>query len=362
MSVRFAPAMASPQTEKAPAPRVTARRQHPAPCGNQATLRRLQAKLEIGPVDDPLEHEADAVTDHVMRMPDPALVARASPPRVSCKCAACEEEEKKAQAKPSGALNLVRRKCAACEEEDKKQLRMKPAAADIETGGAAPPIVHDALAGPGRTLDAATLAFFEPRFGHDFSDVRVHADAQSADSARAIGASAYTVGSDVVFAAGRFAPAEPAGQLLLAHELAHVAQQGLGPRRVRRQPPAPEAPKPEASAQPQTPAQSPAAKPSCLSALAAMRLPGVAGNLRGRGCLSCRSHEERDTLEHMYQSGAGFWEPRRHQGEGRFLREDWQLHLAALARGGRGDPRAIAARSIWPDRRRGGGCRDLQGR
>ena len=66
---------------------------------NQARLRqlstpRIQAKLEIGAVDDPLEHEADRVAERVMRMPDPALVVRASPQRISRKCTACEEEEK----------------------------------------------------------------------------------------------------------------------------------------------------------------------------------------------------------------------------------------------------------------------------
>jgi hypothetical protein len=65
----------------------------------------------------------------------------------------------------------------------------------------------------------------EPRFGHDFSGVRVHTDAQAAESARAVNALAYTVGRDVVFGAGQFAPQSPAGRRLMAHELTHVVQQ-----------------------------------------------------------------------------------------------------------------------------------------
>jgi hypothetical protein len=69
-------------------------------------------------------------------------------------------------------------------------------------------------------------AFFEPRLGHDFSQVRVHADARAADSARSIDALAYTAGQDVVFGAGQYAPGSMSGRRLLAHELAHVVQQG----------------------------------------------------------------------------------------------------------------------------------------
>src|SRR5439155_9665361 len=66
----------------------------------------------------------------------------------------------------------------------------------------------------------------EPRFGRDFSTVRVHTDSRAAASARAVDALAYTVGNDVVFGGGRFAPSTGAGRQLLAHELTHVMQQG----------------------------------------------------------------------------------------------------------------------------------------
>lgn len=92
--------------------------------------------------------------------------------------------------------------------------------------GVAPPIVQDVLAVPGQPLDGATRVFFEPRFGHDFGNVRVHADERAAESARAVHASAYTVGRDIVFASGRYNQSTVEGRRLLAHELSHVVQQG----------------------------------------------------------------------------------------------------------------------------------------
>ena len=87
-----------------------------------------------------------------------------------------------------------------------------------------PPILHEVLRSPGQPLDAATRAFFEPRFGHDFSRVRIHTDARAAESARAVDALAYTVGRDVVFGRGRFVPESSEGRQLLAHELVHTLQ------------------------------------------------------------------------------------------------------------------------------------------
>ncbi len=91
--------------------------------------------------------------------------------------------------------------------------------------GPVPSIVHEVLRSPGQPLDAASRAFFEPRFGHDFSSVRIHTDAPAVESARAVNALAYTVGREVVFGAGQFAPRTDTGQRLLTHELAHVIQQ-----------------------------------------------------------------------------------------------------------------------------------------
>jgi len=88
-----------------------------------------------------------------------------------------------------------------------------------------PPIVHDVLRSPGQPLDAATRAFMDPRFGHDFSRVRVHTDTAAAGSAQNVNALAHTAGRNVVFGAGQFAPGTSSGRQLLAHELTHVVQQ-----------------------------------------------------------------------------------------------------------------------------------------
>ncbi|HEY7126521.1 MAG TPA: DUF4157 domain-containing protein [Ktedonobacterales bacterium] len=89
----------------------------------------------------------------------------------------------------------------------------------------APSLVHEVLRSPGQPLDKGTRAVMEPRFGHDFSQVRVHTDAQAAESAQAVNALAYTVGRDVVFGRGQYAPHTNTGRRLMAHELTHVVQQ-----------------------------------------------------------------------------------------------------------------------------------------
>lgn len=88
-----------------------------------------------------------------------------------------------------------------------------------------PSIVHEALRSSGKPLDDATRAFMEPRFGHDFSQVRVHIDNVAAQSAEAVQARAYTVGTHLVFGEGEYQPETLSGLHLLAHELTHVIQQ-----------------------------------------------------------------------------------------------------------------------------------------
>jgi hypothetical protein len=166
----------------------------------------LQRKLAIGAVNDPLEAEADAIADRVVggslaSAPHFGAVA------VRRKCA-CE-----GSGKP----------CAECEEE-KNKVQRKATAAITPTD--APPVVHDVLSSPGQPLDSATRSLMEPRFGRDFGRVRIHTGDQAARSARTMNALAYTVGPDVVFDSNRYVPATQEGQKLLAHELAHVAQQG----------------------------------------------------------------------------------------------------------------------------------------
>src|SRR5271157_4589128 len=109
-----------------------------------------------------------------------------------------------------------------------KEKRLAASSPGHNPPGAIPPIVDEVLRSPGQPLDAGTRAFMEPRFGHDFSKVRVHTDAKAAESAQAVQAHAYTVGSDMVFGAAQYAPGTAAGNSVLAHELTHVVQQGKG--------------------------------------------------------------------------------------------------------------------------------------
>jgi hypothetical protein len=122
----------------------------------------------------------------------------------------------------------ARANLAGAVSEPKRLERLLRSTDDAKEVSAVPSIVEDVLRMPGRPLDDDARAFFEPRFGHDFSRVRVHSDARAGESARAIRAHAYTVGQHVVFGRGRLAPRSSAGQKLLAHELAHVVQQTSG--------------------------------------------------------------------------------------------------------------------------------------
>jgi hypothetical protein len=90
-------------------------------------------------------------------------------------------------------------------------------------------MVRQVLRSPGEPLGPAVRALMEARFGRDLSRVRLHADARAAASARALGARAYAAGPHVVFAEGAYDPGTRRGLWLLAHELAHVVQQGGGP-------------------------------------------------------------------------------------------------------------------------------------
>jgi len=113
--------------------------------------------------------------------------------------------------------------CAECHEK-----RLQRRATHQAGLGTVPPVVHEVLRSPGQPLDQATSAFMESRFSHDFSQVRVHIDANAAKSARAVSAEAYTFGRNIVFAAGRYLPTTDQGRELIAHELAHTLQQGDG--------------------------------------------------------------------------------------------------------------------------------------
>jgi Domain of unknown function (DUF4157)/Pre-toxin TG len=169
----------------------------PAPPARQVPRLFIQAKcVRCEQLGDPREHEADTLADQVLRTPDAAIAIASATSRISYKCAACEEEEQRAN--------------------------QTTAAVDM------PSLVHHVLRARGRRLDDATRGFFEQRFRHDFSNVRIHAGAAAAQSAQALNARAYTVGQDIVFGPGEFLPGTQAGRRLLAHELTHVVQQAGG--------------------------------------------------------------------------------------------------------------------------------------
>jgi hypothetical protein len=89
--------------------------------------------------------------------------------------------------------------------------------------------VHDVVSSGGRPLEPEVREDMEGRLGHDFGDVRVHDDSTAHESARAVNAHAYTVGSNIVFQRDRYDPASSDGRIMLAHELTHVVQQRSGP-------------------------------------------------------------------------------------------------------------------------------------
>ncbi len=123
---------------------------------------------------------------------------------------------------------FIQRKCACedrPEEDGGAQSVMHRKAAAPASAIAVPPLVHEVLRSPGQPLDPSARDFFEPRFHHDFSHVRVHTDTQAAESAHSVGALAYTVGQDLVFGVGQYSPGSESGQGLIAHELTHVVQQ-----------------------------------------------------------------------------------------------------------------------------------------
>uniref|UniRef100_A0A831UF85 DUF4157 domain-containing protein n=1 Tax=Geobacter metallireducens TaxID=28232 RepID=A0A831UF85_GEOME len=151
----------------------------------------LQPKLVVGAPDDVFEREADRVADTVMEMPEPATG---------------ESPKEQAQQLVSPKMD---------------------GGGEIPVSGELADRIQ-ALEGGGVPLGEGERAFFEPRFGADFSRVRIHTDPVAAEAASAINARAFTLGSDIVFGPGRYAPGTDEGKRLMAHELTHVLQQEGG--------------------------------------------------------------------------------------------------------------------------------------
>ncbi|MBU3967815.1 MAG: DUF4157 domain-containing protein [Euryarchaeota archaeon] len=182
--------------------------------GNHAVQRimksgAMQAKLRIGAPGDVYEQEADRVADAVMRMPEPnAVSGKTSDNPVQPACPKCSDRR-------------------LPEEQDILQLEEVPGSTLEIKQGMETDI--NAIRSGGQPLPESARVFFEPRFGLDFSGVRVHTDAKAADAARAVNARAFTVGRDVVFGKGEYAPMTETGKTLMAHELTHAVQQRSAP-------------------------------------------------------------------------------------------------------------------------------------
>jgi hypothetical protein len=205
--------------------------------GNQAVQRLIrspfiQARLQVSTPEDQSEQQADRVADSVMRMSqtdEDLIVAPKSKSRVPV--AVREDGEEEGQS--------VQRVCNECEEETVHRANVEDeeeaVQRDTKTGakGHNSEINHSAtsnigaLNDRGSPLSEATRSFFEPRFGVDFSQVRVHTDSNAAETAESINAKAFTVGRHIAFSSGQYAPQSQEGQHLLAHELTHVVQQSF---------------------------------------------------------------------------------------------------------------------------------------
>jgi len=180
----------------------------------KSSSKAASSGLRIGRADDSLEQQADRMAAEVLSggraMQDWSLSSMPidAPVQRKCQC---------------GGSGGAAGECEECKKKHDSTLQRKAdgaAEADI-----APPIVDEVLNSPGQPLDKTTRDYFESKFGYDFSQVRVHVDAQAAQSANAVNARAYAVGNQMAFATGEYAPSTLQGRRLLAHELTHVLQQ-----------------------------------------------------------------------------------------------------------------------------------------
>lgn len=180
--------------------------------GNQYVGSVIQAKLTVGSPGDVYEQEADRVADRIMRMPEPK-----NSPSVTIS----------QHVQPM----RVQRMCKECEEED-EQVHRK------EAGGQTPRVTPglearlDATRDGGQPLPESVRSFMEPRFGADFSEVRLHTGGEANTLNQELKAQAFTRQRDIYFGAGKYNPESEEGKRLLVHELTHVVQQGAGNRRA----------------------------------------------------------------------------------------------------------------------------------
>jgi hypothetical protein len=203
--------------------------------GNSATLTILrqagyemggragEAGFEVSQPGDRYEMEAENVAESVMR----SVNGMQSSSQETTRSKSLTISRMSASSAPVQAHRCACEHsgtpCAACAK--KALQRSEGTEAEGASGDRAQSSVHQVLGSTGHSLDAGMRSLMEPRFGRDFSGVRIHTDAQAADSAAEVNARAYVVGQHVVFGRGEYAPQSEAGQRLLAHELTHTVQQ-----------------------------------------------------------------------------------------------------------------------------------------
>jgi Domain of unknown function (DUF4157) len=213
------------------------------------TRTNILPKLSISQPNDSYEQEADRVADRVMRMPDGAFSGRQS---------ATNKGNGKIQTKTGW--------------RSAGQLGPRPSGEALIAS----------VGGQGMPLSDSERSFFEPRFGWDFSKVRIHTDNEAHALSNSVSARAFAVGNDMVFGAGQYAMGSNEGRRLMAHELAHVVQQNAGGARqscsstIQREPlPTPSPTKPTSPAQEAVNALKPNAKGFDVSYLSVPLLEGI---------------------------------------------------------------------------------------
>ncbi|MBN2006745.1 MAG: DUF4157 domain-containing protein [Anaerolineae bacterium] len=213
-------APAAPQAAAAPPPAVPEAPQAAAPAAPQAAPQQAAAPAKVQPVANPMTAAPEQST------------APAAAPAVAPAKSAPEPQKPNRCADASCRAEAVQLKALGVQRD---------ASAGIDASGAVTPEVGaeiQTMQQGGEPLPPSTRATLEPRFGADFSQVRVHRDEKAAKTSEAVGAQAFTVGNHIAFGEGKYAPETSAGQQLLAHELTHTIQQTGGQPQAQRAVPA----------------------------------------------------------------------------------------------------------------------------
>jgi hypothetical protein len=200
----------------------------------------IQLKLSVGAPNDPLEHEADAIADKVMRMPDMPFVQNKSATDGYNNCDGGHVQLKPIP--PVVPFGYHKSTSIGPDVDDYEHMQLKPLASQItpfiQTKGDAGGVASDAVSsrikssmGGGSSMSGDTKTFMESRFGTDFSDVKIHAGSEAAQLSQSLNARAFTVSNNIYFNNGQYQPDSDAGKHLLAHELTHTIQQGSSVKR-----------------------------------------------------------------------------------------------------------------------------------